>query len=79
MDKLASDEKKRDAWQEHALAHMLRFRALSLRSKMEAVEGMANLLRRFEQMRKSGAFKTYQAEYSKKRNDEECQNPPHST
>lgn len=63
MEKPDSDKRNRDAWQDHALAQMLRFRSLSLRSKMEAVEGMANLLRRFEQMRKSGAFKTCQREH----------------
>ena len=61
MDKHESNEESRDAWQKHAVEQMLRFRSLSLRSKMEAVEGMANLLRRFEQMRKSGAFKTSQS------------------
>ena len=62
MEKPDLYERKNDPWQDHALAQMLRFRSLSLRSKMEAVEGMANLLRRFEEMRKSGAFKNCHSE-----------------
>lgn len=70
MEEPDTKEKKHDAWQDHALEQMLRFRSLSLRSKMEAVEGMANLLRRFEQMRESGAFKTCRSEYASKQDSE---------
>jgi CRISPR-associated protein Csx17 len=34
-----------------------RFRALSLREKMEAIEGMAALVQRFEQLRREGALR----------------------
>ena len=49
----------RDApgWREHALSQLRYFRSLTLRQKLEAVEGMADVVRRFEQMRKTGAFR----------------------
>jgi len=45
-----------DGWVEHELSQLRRFRALSLREKLHAVEGMADVVRRFEQMRREGAF-----------------------
>lgn len=44
------------AWQSHNLAQLHYFRSLNLRQKMEAVESMDNLFRRFQQARKAGAF-----------------------
>ena len=44
------------AWDEHNLAQLKYFRSLSLREKMEAVQGMADVLRRFEEMRAGGEF-----------------------
>lgn len=39
------------AWQAHNLSQLLYFRSLSLRAKLEAVEGMADVVRLLEQMR----------------------------
>lgn len=44
------------AWDEHNLSQLRYFRSLSLRSKMNAVEGMANLVRRLQKMKEQGAF-----------------------
>jgi hypothetical protein len=46
------------AWREHNLSQLLYFRSLSLRSRLEAVQGMADVIRRFEQMRRDGKFRT---------------------
>jgi hypothetical protein len=40
------------------MAQLRRFRALSLREKLQAVEGMADVARRFEEMRREGAFRS---------------------
>lgn len=47
-----------DGWRAHEVAQLHRFRALSLREKLEAVEGMADVVRRFEKMRREGAFRS---------------------
>jgi hypothetical protein len=47
-----------DGWEAHRIAQLRRFRALSLREKLEAVEDMADVVRRFEQMRRDGAFRS---------------------
>jgi len=44
------------AWHEHNLSQLRYFRSLSLRSKLEAVQGMADVIRHFETMRKQGRF-----------------------
>ena len=44
------------AWREHQLSQLRYFRSLSLRSKLEAVQGMADVIRRFRDMRKTGQF-----------------------
>ena len=44
------------AWREHRLSQLRRFQALSLRAKLEAVEGMADVFRRFKEMRERGQF-----------------------
>jgi hypothetical protein len=44
------------AWREHNLSQLRYFRSLSLRTKLEAVQGMADVIRRFSEMRKQGRF-----------------------
>ena len=39
------------AWEEHNLSQLRYFRSLSLRTKLEAVEGMADIVRRFQELR----------------------------
>lgn len=46
------------AWREHNLAQLRYFRSLSIRARMEAVEGMADVVRRFEEMRRQGKLKS---------------------
>ena len=38
------------AWNKHNLEHFRYFRSLSLRTKLEAVEGMADIVRRFQEL-----------------------------
>jgi len=45
------------AWREHNLSQLRYFRSLSLRTKLEAVQGMADVIRRFQEMRRLGQFK----------------------
>jgi hypothetical protein len=45
------------AWGRHNLEQLLYFRSLSLRQKLQAVEGMCDVARRFEQMRVLGKFR----------------------
>lgn len=49
------------AWEAHRMAQLRRFRALSLRQKLQAVEGMADVARRFERMRREGAFRSIES------------------
>ena len=44
------------AWIEHNLSQLRYFNSLSLRQKLEAVQGMADVVRRFRQMRAEGRF-----------------------
>lgn len=44
------------AWAQHNLSQLRYFRSLSLRARLEAVEGMADVIRHFEMMRTSGRF-----------------------
>ena len=44
------------AWREHEISQLRHFQSLSLRSKLEAVQGMADVVRRLEQMRRDGQF-----------------------
>lgn len=55
-DNSSRRELEQRAWEEHNLSQLRYFRSLSLREKMEAVEGMADVLRRFEEMRARGEF-----------------------
>ena len=58
-----TDEIQRDpatiqqAWDEHNLAKLKYFRSLSLYEKLRAIEGMADVVRHFEEMRLKGGFK----------------------
>jgi hypothetical protein len=45
------------AWREHNLAQLRYFRSLSLRARMQAVQGMADVIRRFEELRRQGKFR----------------------
>ena len=49
-------EAEERSWEEHNLSQLRHFRSLSLREKMEAVQGMADVLRRFAEMRARGEF-----------------------
>jgi hypothetical protein len=49
------------SWEEHNLSQLRHFRSLSLREKMEAVQGMADVLQRFEEMRARGEFASARA------------------
>jgi len=40
-----------EAWRAHNLSQLLYFRSLSLREKVEAIEGMAEVVRLLERMR----------------------------
>jgi hypothetical protein len=44
-------------WDEHELSQLRYFRSLSLREKLQAVEGMADVVRHFQQIRVQGGFK----------------------
>lgn len=44
------------AWEAHNISQLVYFRSLSLRKKMQAVQGMADMVRRFEEMRAKGEF-----------------------
>jgi hypothetical protein len=51
-------DKSAAAWREHRLSQLQHFRSLSLRSKMQAVEGMADVVRRLADMRRLGKLRT---------------------
>lgn len=44
-------------WDEHNLSQLRYSRSLTLREKLQAVEGMADVVRRFQQIRAQGGFK----------------------
>ena len=44
------------AWEAHNISQLVYFNSLSLREKMHAVQGMADVVRRFEEMRAGGEF-----------------------
>lgn len=46
------------AWREHELAQLRQFRSLTLRARLEAVEGMADVIRRLETMRREGKLRS---------------------
>ena len=45
-------------WEAHNLSQLRHFRSLTLREKLQAVEGMADVVRRFQSMRNQGGFKS---------------------
>jgi len=53
---------ERAAWSAHNVAQLRYFRSLSLRAKMEAVQGMADVVRRFKELRRQGRFTTRSAQ-----------------
>ncbi len=48
---IADADTVKRAWQKHNQEHFLYFRTLSLYTKLEAVEGMADTVRRFQDLR----------------------------
>lgn len=50
-------ESAQHGWDEHKLSQLRYFRSLSLREKLQAVEGMADIVRHFQQIRAQGGFK----------------------
>jgi hypothetical protein len=45
------------AWEAHNVSQLVYFESLSLREKMHAVQGMADVVRRFAEMRANGEFR----------------------
>lgn len=66
-DRPERPEAEQNAWEEHNRSQLRYFRSLSLREKMQAVEGMADVLRRFEEMRAGGEFTYASGETAKAR------------
>jgi len=54
--RLHPDSAKR-GWDEHSLSQLRFFRSLSLREKLQVVEGMADVVRHFRKIRSLGGFK----------------------
>jgi len=57
-DSWAGASDRDNAWLEHNISQLRYFRSLSLRTKLEAVQGMADVIRRFREMRSKGQFST---------------------
>ena len=55
-DRQVRPEPEQQAWDEHNRSQLRYFRSLPLRTKLEAVQGMADVLRRFQEMRDRGEF-----------------------
>jgi CRISPR-associated endonuclease/helicase Cas3 len=58
---MTDEERTREeqrSWEEHDRAQLRQFRAMSLCEKLKAVEGMADVVRRLEEMRERGELKT---------------------
>lgn len=51
-------ESTQRGWDEHNLSQLRYFHTLSLREKLQAVEGMADVVRHFRQLRAQGGFKS---------------------
>ncbi len=51
-------ELTQSAWEVHNLEQLQYFRSLSLRTKLEAVQSMADVVRHFQKMRATGKFRT---------------------
>ena len=54
----SSTKRVAQSWRAHNLSQLLYFRSLSLREKLEAVEGMAEVVRLLERMRAAEKTKT---------------------
>lgn len=52
-----TDKRQQSAWKAHELDQLMYFRSLSLRKKLEAVEGMADVVRHFQKVREEGGLK----------------------
>lgn len=52
------DESVKRAWHKHNLEHFRYFRSLSLRTKLEAVQGMADIVRRFQELHAQRKLRT---------------------
>jgi hypothetical protein len=48
---------QQEAWKEHDLVQLRYFRSLSLREKLEAVQGMADVVRHLREMRAQGRLR----------------------
>lgn len=57
-DPQARSDTAQHGWYEHNLSQLKYFRSLPLRQKLEAVEGMADVLRRFREMHAHGGFES---------------------
>lgn len=57
MSKRVDPPDSASAWREHNIAQLQYFSSLSLRAKLQAVEGMADVIRRLDQMRRDGKLK----------------------
>jgi len=52
-----TDKRQQSAWEKHELEQLVYFRSLSLRQKLQAVEGMADVVRHFRKIRSEGGFR----------------------
>ncbi len=59
------DYNTEEAWDQNRRSQWHTFRSMSLRQKMEAVEGMANVIRHFKKMRAEGSFRPATADNEK--------------
>src|SRR5688500_9851362 len=57
-DRWVFGETKEDAWEEHNLSQLKYFQSLSLREKLAAIQGMADVTRRLRGMRTRGELKS---------------------
>ncbi len=56
-DRRSRSKSAQHGWDEHNLSQLRYFRSLTLHEKLQAVEGMADVVRRFQQIRAQGGFK----------------------
>lgn len=57
-NKKPQSKSAQSGWEEHNLSQLKYFQSLSLRQKLQAVEGMADVVRHFQRMRAEGRFKS---------------------
>jgi hypothetical protein len=58
VDRESDNDKEQIAWREHNLSQLRYFKSLSLREKIQALENMAAVVQRFEQMRVEKGFRS---------------------